>query len=53
MLEKLHYCTEQQILDHEQSKHASFLVQQNGFGPTFFCRLPKSTAKPTPLLLIA
>jgi len=49
LLEQLHQCNVQQILDEEKSKHAS-LAQQNGFGPAFLprmLRLAKDTAEPS------
>jgi hypothetical protein len=49
LLEQLHQCNVQQILDEEKSKHAS-LAQQNGFGPAFLhrmLRLAKGTAEPS------
>jgi len=49
LLEQLHQCNVQQILDEEKSKHAS-LAQQNGFGPALLhrmLRLAKGTAEPS------
>jgi hypothetical protein len=45
VLEQLHRCTVQQILDEEKLKHAS-LAQQNGFSPAFLHKMLKCPAKP-------